>query len=172
MNCVKCGAELRSEQKVCIRCGTRTAAGGNFNVETKEAWRPTRKMICAAAGIALLLIILLVARSFRTIPPEDVTKEWFDLMTQRACSKAEKYHSPEFTSMMQIGVNDTLSLAHSLYDEVVNNQAQYTIGAPSFTSPNRASVIVTLKYPDKRTNPIQIDLTKSGRRWLIAHVAY
>lgn len=171
MNCVKCGAELHPDQKVCIRCGTRTVAGGNFNVETKEAWKPTRNMIIAAVGVALLLIVMLVARSFKTVPPEIIAQEWFDAMTQRSYGKAESFHSPEFTSKMQSGITDTRALSDYLFDEVVNNQAQYTIGVPTFPSPGRANVLVTLKYPDGHVNELPIDLVKCGRRWLIASVA-
>ena len=172
MKCVKCGAELRSEQKVCIVCGTRTAAGGHFHIEEKEAWKPTRNMIYAAVGVAVLLIILLIARGFRTVPPEVVTKEWFDAITQRAYSKAEQYHSPEFTSKMESGVNDTRAMSDDLFDEVVNNQAQYTVGEPSFPTQGRANVMVTMRFPDGHANEVPVDLVKSGRRWLIASVAY
>lgn len=172
MNCVKCGAELRAEQKVCIVCGTRTAAGGHFHVETKERWKPTAIHIYAATGVAVLLIILLIAHVTRTVPPEVVTKEWFDAMSQRSCRQAEKLNSPEFTSKMEAGVSDTAALSDYLFDEVVNNQAVYTIGVPSFPSAGRANVLVTLKYPDGHEMEVPVDLTKSGRRWLIASVAY
>jgi hypothetical protein len=169
---VKCGAELRSEQKVCIVCGTRTAAGGHFHVEEKQAWKPTAIHIYAASAVAVVLIILLITHIFSTVPPEVVAKEWFDAMSQRSCRQAEKYHSPEFISKMQSGISDTQAISDYIFDEVVNNQAVYTVGVPSFPSPGRANVLVTLKYPDGHVNEVPVDLTKSGRRWLIANVAY
>lgn len=177
MNCVKCGAELRSEQKVCIVCGTRTAAGGNFVVEEKEAWRPTRQMIYAAAGLGVILIIAIVAMCLKTVPPQVVTQEWFDAMVQREYAKAEKLNAPEFTSKMQPGSSDTPALSDMLYDEVNGNQGTYTVGSPTVdrsSSPERAQVMVTMTYqdPSRPTRQIPVDLVKSGRKWLIANVAY
>ncbi len=177
MNCVKCGAELRSEQKVCIVCGTRTAAGGNFNVEEKEAWRPTRQMVYAAGGLAVILIIAIVAMCLKTVPPQVVTQEWFDAMVQRQYAKAEKLNSPEFTSKMQPGTSDTAAMSDFLYDEVNGNQGTYKVGDPTVDasgSPQRAQVTVTMTYedPSRPARQIPVDLVKSGRRWLIANVAY
>lgn len=177
MKCVKCGAELRSEQKVCIVCGTRTAAGGNFNVEEDEPWRPTRPMIYAAGCLAVILIIAIVAMCMKTVPPQTVTQEWFEAMTQRQYAKAEKLNSSEFTSKMQPGMSDTAALSDMLYDEVNGNQGTYKVGDPTIDtsrSPQRAQVTVTLTYPDpsRPTRQIPVDLVKSGRRWLIANVAY
>ena len=175
MNCVKCGAELHPEQKVCIKCGTRTLAGGNFSVAEKDPWKPTRNMKYAAAGAALLLIVVLIVSSLKVIGPEIITKEWFDAMVGRAYNKAEQYHSPEFTSKMQSGISDTRAISDYLYDDVVNNQAQYTVGEPTYdvpAAPTRANVMVTLKFADGHANETQIDLIKSGRRWLIDNVAY
>ena len=173
MNCVKCGAELRDEQKVCIKCGTRTAAGGHFHVEEKEAWKPSRNVIYVAAGVAFVLIVALILQGLRVVPPEIVTKEWFEAMIQREYSKAEKYHAPEFTQQMQAGVNDTTVLSERMFDEVANNRARYTIGAPKFDveyDPTTAQVPVTLSYPDHHTSPILVDLAKSRRHWLITNV--
>jgi len=175
VNCVKCGAELHPDQKVCIKCGTRTAAGGHFYIEKKEAWKPTRNMKYAAAGAVVLLIVALIVNSLKVIPPDEVTKEWFDAMVGREYNKAARHHSPEFTSKMQSGISDTRAISDYLYDDVVNNQAQYTIGAPTYdipAAPTRANVMVTLTLADGRQNEIQVDLIKSGRRWLIDNVAY
>lgn len=175
MNCVKCGAELRSDQKVCIVCGTRTVAGGNFDVEEKQAWKPTRSMIYAAAGVALVLIIALVAMCLKTVPPDVVTKEWFDAMSQRECRKAEQLNSPEFVSKMQAGTSDTAALSDYLFDEVNGKQGKYAVGAPTYdipSAPTRAQLTVTISYPEGPPRMIPVDLVKSGRRWLIANVAY
>jgi len=169
---VKCGAELRSEQKVCIVCGTRTAAGGHFHIEEKQAWKPTAVHIYAAAGVAVVLVILLITHMFRTLPPDAVAKEWFDAMSQRSYGRAEKLNSPEFTSKMQTGISDTAAIGDYIFDEVVNNQAVYTVGTPTFPATGRANVLVTLKYPDGHVNEVPVDLVKSGRKWLIANVAY
>ena len=172
MKCVKCGADLRSEQKVCIVCGTRTAAGGYYHVEEKEPWRPSRKMIYAAAGVGLLLIVMIVAHAFRVVPPDEVTREWFGAMTRRSCGKAAGYHSPEFASKMQPGISDTHALSDYFFDETHNSEATYTIGKATYPSTDRANVAITLNYPDNRVSQISVDLEKSGRRWLITGVAH
>ena len=171
MKCVKCGAELRSEQKVCIVCGTRTAADGHFHVEKKEPWKPTRNMIYVASGVGLLLIIMLVCHIFRTIPPDVVTKEWFSAMAQRSCQKASSYHTDDYNSRMEPGISDTFAMSDSIFDKIHNDGAKYTVGEPTYPSPGRASVTVTLKYPDDHIYEIPIELAKSGRRWLIDGVS-
>lgn len=176
MNCAKCGAELRREQKVCIVCGTRTVAGGNFSVGEKEPWRPTRQMIYAAGGVVLLLTIVIIAMSLRVTPPNVIAQEWFDAMVQRSTRKAQQFHSPELTSKMQTGVSDSNALSDYLYDEVNGKQGTYKIGEPIYdvpSSPTRATVTVTMSYPSgDPPREIPIGLVKAGRRWLIANVAY
>ena len=171
MKCVKCGADLRSEQKVCIVCGMRTAAGGHYHTEEKERWRPSRNMIYAAAGVGLLLIIMIVAHAFRVTPPDEVAKDWFSAMAQRSCGKAASYHSPEYASKMQPGISDTHAISDYIFDEIHNAEATYTIGKPTYISTGRANVVITLTYPDNRLRTIPVELEKSGRRWLIAGVA-
>ncbi|MGI6295286.1 MAG: hypothetical protein ACOX3G_04295 [Armatimonadota bacterium] len=170
MKCVKCGADLRSEQKVCIVCGTRTAAGGHFHVETKEAWKPSARVKYAAAGVGVLLVILLLCHIFRTIPPKIIATEWFDAMAQRSCGKAAGYHTDAFNSRMQPGVSDTHAMSEYFFDEIHNNEATYTVGEAAYPSAGHATVIVTLKYPDQRERQIPINLVKMGRRWLIDSV--
>jgi len=168
LNCRKCGAELHPDQKVCIQCGTRTVAGGGFYVEEKEPWKPTRNMKYAAAGVVLLLIILLVARSLRTVPPDVVAKQWFDAMLSRQCATAAKYQSESFLSSMPAGMNDTLAISDDLVENIGTTNAQYTFGSPTLDTTNTAKVPITVKYTDGRTSQLEVDLTKSGRQWQIS----
>jgi len=171
VKCVKCGAELRDEQKVCIQCGMRTAAGGHFHIEEKEAWKPSRNVKCAAAGVVALLIIAVVAMSFRIVPPEVVTKQWFDSMISRDYSKAEQYHSQQFMDYMQQNMRDTRAISDELIDRLGGFQTPYTIGAPTFTAPDQATVPVTFTSPDGGPGTITVTLAKFGRKWLVTSEA-
>ena len=174
VNCHKCGAELRSEQKVCIKCGTRTIAGGNFDVEEKQPFEITRSMKYVAAAAVLMIIVLLVAQCLRVTPPDVIAQEWFDAMAQRDYNRANQFHSPEFTSNMQTGITDTQALSDYIYDELNTKQGQGTVGKPIYTLgvPNEATVNIAMSYADGHTGAIQVIFTKIGRRWLVKKLVY
>lgn len=170
MNCRKCGAELHPEQKVCLQCGTRTAAGGNFAVDEKESWRPTPNMIKAGIGVLVLIVLLLVMRGLRTIPPDQIAQEWFDSMVGRNYGKAQKYITEGFKSRMVTGVSDLRALSDNYYEEVINNQAKYTFDKPVYdipADPHTAKINLNLSYPDGQTKQIEIDMVKNGRHWIV-----
>lgn len=130
-------------------------------------------MIYAAGAVVFILLIALVARGLKVVPPEVVTDKWLTAMVQREYNKAEQYNSPEFTQKMQTGVSDTRAMSDSLYDMITANQGTYTIGAPTYAppdSPTQAKIIVAVKAGED-SREIQVDLTKIGRKWLIANVA-
>jgi len=172
VNCVKCGAELHEDQKVCIQCGTRTAAGGHFHVEEKQAWRPSKNAIYGAIGGALLLIIVIVAMSLRIVPPQTVAQQWFDSMVSRNYSKASRYHSEQFKHEMQTTMSDTQTKSEMIIDRLGGVQTAYTFGAPSTVSPGQVSVPVTFTGSDGQPGTITILLGQFGRKWLITGVAY
>ena len=172
MKCHKCGAELRSEQKVCIVCGTRTAAGGNFAVEEKEPFQITKNMKYAAAGAALLILVLIVAQMLRVTPPDVVAKEWFDAMASRAIIKADKFYSPGYESRVQDGVSDSRTISDMIYEELNTKQAQSSIGKPTYNSSTQATVNIAMSYPDQPARNLQLTFTKSGRRWLIDRLVF
>ncbi len=172
MNCVKCGAELREEQKVCIQCGTRTAAGGHFHVEEKEAWKPSQNVKYAALAAAVVLIIVIAAMCLRIVPPEVVTQQWFDSMVSRNYGKAAKFHSPEFTQRMEQNMSDTRAVSDMIIDRLGDIRTPYTFGAPTLVTPNQATVPVSYKGPDGLPATITVSLAKTGRRWLVTSVAY
>ena len=175
MNCTKCGVELHPDQKVCIQCGTRTAAGGQFEVEQpKEPWRPTKNMIIGAGAAVGLLIIILIALSLRTTPPEVVADEWFDAMSQRSMRKARRYLTPELAERLGSGGGSELNaIADEYYTAVFHEEATYEIGEPTYDMPNkptRADVVIAITYPGGTTGHVEIQLTRVGRRWLISQI--
>lgn len=171
--CSKCGAELRSQQKVCIKCGTRTVAGGNFDYGEKEPFQITRNMKRAAAGVALLLVIILIARFLQVTPPDVVAQRWFDAMSQRELNAANAFHSPDFTAKMQPAVSDTTAISDFIYDEINSKQAKPTVGKPVIDGGGtQATVTISLSYPDGGARTIDVVFAKIGRRWLINDLRY
>ena len=174
MNCTKCGAELHPDQKVCIQCGTRTAAGGQFEVEQpKEPWRPTKNMIIGAGAAVVLLIIILVVLSQCTTPPEAVADEWFSAMSQRSMRKARHYLTPELQQRLGGGGGELMAMADEYYTAVLHEDATYTVGKPTYNAPKkptRANVVIVISYPGGTTGQVEIQLTKVGRRWLISQI--
>ncbi len=172
MKCVKCGAQLRDNQKVCIQCGTRTAAGGNFQVEQKEAWKPSLNVKVAAAGAALLIILLIVTACLKIVPPETVAKQWFDSMVSRNYSKAANFHSQQFIAEMEQTMFDTRAKSDMIIDRLGGVQTPYTFSAPTTTAPGQASVLVKFTSDDGQPGTITISLGKFGRKWLITSMSY
>lgn len=172
MKCAKCGAELREEQKVCIQCGARTAAGGHFEVEQKQAWKPSANVKYAVLAAAVVLLVAVAAMCLRIAPPETVAKQWFDSMVSRNYAKAERFHSQRFVQQMEQTMSDTRAVSDMIIDRLGDVQTPYTFGPPTTIAPNQASVPVNYTAPDGQSGTITINLAKFGRRWLITSVGY
>lgn len=175
VKCHKCGADLRSEQKVCIKCGTRTIAGGNYEVHDKEAFQVTRNMKIAAAAAALLVLVAILVRCLQVTPPNVVAQQWFDAMAQREINKAVLFHSPDFTANEQVGVSDPQAISDRFYEELNANQGKETLSPVTYDVPGggatQATVNINLSYPDGTSKIIQVTLKKIGRKWLIDRMA-
>ena len=172
MNCRKCGAELHPDQKVCIQCGERTAAGGKFDVEEEQRWRPSQKQIYVCAGVvAFLLLVLMLYKALHVVPPEVVAKDWFDAMLQRRFTAARSYVTPEFEQDLSARMMDMRALADTWIEEVSNNRATYQVGPPALdrpTNPRRADLTITMKYPGGQlAREIKVEMAKVGRAWKV-----
>lgn len=174
VKCHKCGAELRSEQKVCIQCGTRTIAGGNFEIHEKQPFQITSSMKKVAAAAAALVLVLLLAQCLRVTPPDAVAQTWFNAMAQRDYNKAAKFHSPDYASSMQDGISDTRAVSDFIYDELNARQAKGKVGQAVYTAgaSNQATVDIALSYPDGQARTMQVAFAKIGRKWLIERLVY
>ena len=174
MNCPKCGAELHPDQKVCIQCGTRTAAGGQFVVpEERQPWRPTKNVIIGAAVAVCLLVIILVALSLRVTPPDVVADEWFGAMAQRSLGKAREGLTPELQQRFGGGADELMALSDEYYTAVAQEDATYTVGKPRYDNPKKpekATVVIDLKHPGGATGQVELEFTKVGRKWLISQI--
>lgn len=171
--CRKCGAELRSEQKVCIKCGTRTVAGGNYFQDEKKPFEITRNMKYAGAGILLLLLIALVVRCLTVVPPDTIAERWFDAMLSRNYNAAERFQSQRFADQLQQNILDTRALSDNLWDQTHTQQGKAVVGAVVYdegNTPPTATVDITISFPDGRVATTQVVFGKYGRRWLIDNV--
>ena len=173
MNCRKCGTELHPDQKVCIKCGTPTPAGGGFDVEETERWRPSKNMIIGAGVAVGVLIIALVIAAMRTAPPEVVAKEWFDAMSNREIRKARQYITAEMEQSLEDTTGGLLALSDEYFVAVTQDNASVTFGKPRFDvedNPTAANVTIALKYPDGRWDEVEVQMTKVGRSWRINQI--
>lgn len=174
MNCAKCGAELHPEQKVCLECGARTAAGGAFYVEEKQLWRPTPAMIKVTGAAAFVLILVLLALGLRVTPPESVANEWFDALTQRQVRKASSMITPALQQTLSARGEDIRSLSDEYYSAVINDGATWTMGEPRLDPEDRpvnATITFVLTYPDGQRKEVEARMLKIGRRWLVNEVS-
>ena len=170
MNCRKCGAELREEQKVCIVCGTRTVAGGGFYVEQEKAWRPSRNVLIGAGVFVLILIILMIANLLRVTPPGDVAMEWFDAMSQRQFSRARECMTPALQEKPSSAGMELMAIADGFYEAVNRNQGKASLGSvtqDSRSDPKSVTVTINLRYPAGSSDIVVLKLVKSGRAWRI-----
>jgi len=167
LNCRKCGAALRKEQKVCIACGTLTPAGGNFYVEEGKRWIPTPKQKYAAGGVVLLLVILLIAHLMRTVPPEIVAQQWFDALVSRNIRVARQYVTPDLEQNLQDQMMDLRAISDDYYTRVVVDQAKYEVAKPAIESPTKATVMVKLIDPEGSGYQVCLDMIKQGRCWRV-----
>ena len=175
MNCRKCGAELHPDQKVCIHCGERTAAGGKFDVDEEQHWRPTPKQMYIAGGIvALLLVIFLAHKVLYVTPPEQVAGKWFDAMVHRELSIARNYVTPRVEQELSTRMMDLRALADDYCSDITSNNGTYTVSPPAFdspTTPKRADITITVNYAGGNGGrEVRVQMAKVGRAWRIDRV--
>lgn len=173
VNCRKCGAELHPDQKVCIECGTRTAAGGGFDYGEETRWRPSPKMIKMALGaVALLLLVCIVYKLVHVAPPETVAREWFSAMIQRQTRTAQDYLTPKVEQDLQNRMMDLGSLSDDLRLEV--SQGSYRISSPIYSGAGAESTAeVTISItPNSGAGgkDVRIRMVKVGRVWKINEI--
>ncbi|MGB9619471.1 MAG: zinc ribbon domain-containing protein [Armatimonadota bacterium] len=173
MNCRKCGAELHPDQKVCIQCGERTAAGGKFDVEEERHWRPSpRLMQAVGAAVALLILILILYRALHVVPPEVVAEDWFNAMLSRNFSRARTMITPAFDQDLSARMMDMRALAEMWIEDINSYNATPRVSAPDYdkpTDPRRAIITITLQSNSGETaRQIRLTLVRVGRVWKIA----
>ena len=173
INCPKCGAELKEEQKVCIICGALTPASG-FYYQDHTRWYHSRKLRIAGLAVAAVVLLSLIINAFRVMPPQIVAAEWCDDMSQGLLANAQKYASPNLTTNLQERMTDTRAISDDIRSRSGNAYVDAIPGEPAFdveAAPTEASVDVSLVDPSGQTiYQCHVKLIKSGRRWLVENV--
>lgn len=169
MNCQKCGAELRKEQKVCIVCGTPTPAGGNFYVEEDKKWTPSLLQKCIGGGVVLVLLILIIANMLKVVPPEKVAQKWVDALVSRQVKTARNLSTPTMEQNLQTGF-DLVALSDDYNSRVVADEAEYKVAKPVYSDPSNANVKILFATPDGSVFTVNLDMIKQGRRWMVDRV--
>ncbi|MCX8052417.1 MAG: hypothetical protein N3B12_01300 [Armatimonadetes bacterium] len=172
MNCRRCGAELHPEQKVCIQCGERTAAGGKFDVEEETHWRPSARQIqIVGAIVAVVILALILYKALHVVPPETVARNWFDAMLSRNFSKARTCITPKFDQDLTSKMMDMRALADMWLDDTNSYSASPRFGPPSYDRPNdprRARIKIELRSPTGEIiREITLEMSRIGRAWKI-----
>ena len=172
VQCRKCGADLDPKQKVCPRCGERTAAGGKFDVDEEPKWQPSRKLVLTISGLVILVILVLVLCSaLRVVPPEKVAEEWFICLASRSLAKASSYTTPALKERLRTRMFDLQTLSDEYYTEIVTNEATYKVHAARYVTSTKAQISIILTYPGGAPGPeIKLELIKRGRKWLVDNV--
>ena len=174
MECRKCGAELHPDQKVCIKCGEPTPAGGGFDYGEKEPWRPNRsQMLIAGGAIALLLLIVILGKVLHTTPPEEVAEEWFSAMAERRIRAAREMVTPNLEEELAKRNMDLRDRSDEYFDKIDREGATYSLGETTLDSPDnptRAYIAIKLSFPDGTSSTIPLELAKHGRTWRVDRV--
>ncbi len=115
----------------------------------------------------MIVLIFVLINVFRTVPPDEVAKEWFCAMAERRLGSAQEYVSPNMTAELLSKNSDLRDLSDNYFNEIHNNGAKYEV-KPARLSPDgkKANVTVIMSGRDCYRQ-IRIELIKSGRRWLI-----
>lgn len=171
MQCKKCGAELHEDQKVCIACGTRTIRGDNYEYDSQVAWRPSMKMIISAAGVVVLIVLVMILNSMKTVPPKDVAKEWFSAMSQRKVKDARELSTPHLEEDLQSRGMDLMAISDEYYGDITSDGGSVSIGEPKAAGKNTLSLDVSVTYGDgEPARGHSIEMVKVGRQWRVDKV--
>lgn len=173
LKCRKCGAELHPDQKVCIVCGETTSAGGKFDVEEEQHWRPTALQVKIAAGVVgAILLIFILHKLLYVKPVDEVAKEWFDAVVQRQLAVAKRLSAPELEQNLATQSLDLRGLSDLYVTDITGSGGTYTFGQAQFDNPTRpktADIEVLVKGPTgELLRIVKLHLVKIGRAWKVA----
>ncbi len=140
-----------------------------FYVEEHKPWRPSRNMIIVAAVLLVFWIGSMVASSMRTVPADEVVREWFQAMIGRQAVTAEDYVTPRMLQSLAERQNNLQMLSDDYYDRVVNGNARYRISKPSYSPPTDPKYATVAIAGDGNNGPlqVQVQMVKVGRQWKI-----
>jgi hypothetical protein len=126
-----------------------------------------------AVGVVLIILIIMIARGFQTVPPSTIAKDWFEAMYQRQMGKAQSLVTPRLQEDLAKRNSSLMAVADDYYSKVNTDGAKYKVGKLTFDvpdSPKTASVSIPLDYPDGRTGSVDIEMVKVGRQWRVNRI--
>lgn len=167
MRCVKCGIELHEKQKVCIKCGAATPAGGAFYVEEEEV-KSKKPIIIGAAVVILLLAAVIIWRSTLVPPPDAVAGEWFSALSGRNVSKARELVTDKFQQELASKTSDMNALSDEYVMMLMDYGKKYTVSKPRFVDRKHAEAEITVGGKDGRQMTVQ--MVKLKNRWFVDRV--
>ncbi|MFQ3549672.1 MAG: zinc ribbon domain-containing protein [Armatimonadota bacterium] len=175
--CQKCGAELSDTQKVCVVCGAYTAAAGVFYEEEKKNLEiPPKYLWIGGAAIALILIIIILAKVLHVDPPETVAKQWAQSLANRQLKDARALTLPSFDESARERLMDVASLADDISNYVKEKNADIEVKEISetqvaMTSEAPANIkifMINFVYPEGASKTLIVQIQKEGRHWKVA----
>lgn len=174
MKCMKCGAENRDDQKVCLRCGALTPAGGGFYFKEKEKWWQSRDLqIKVGAGLAVLLLIFIIVKAMHTDPPEVVARQWFEAMVDRRVIAADEYTTSAYQDDLTNRMMDSRGVSDECYTAVVLDGGKYKVGKPvAEAGPKKVLVSINVMDAEGSGRSWEVHLIKKGRSWRINQVQF
>ena len=174
MKCMKCGAENREDQKVCLSCGALTPAGGGFYYTVEKKWWQSRSLqIKIGAGLAALLLIVLIVKALHVDPPEVVAKQWFEAMTDRRVNAADRLTTNAYKDDLTNRMMDSRAVSDECYTSVVLDGGKYKVGKPAQEAgPKNVVVDIAVIDPEGSDRTWNVHLVKMGRCWRIKQVVF
>jgi len=170
LKCRKCGADLHEDQKVCLQCGERTVRGGGFEYGGKQPWRPTPAQLKIAGGVIGVLLIIIIALSLRTAPPDQVAGEWFEAVVDRRMRVVRDLSTSGLIEQLEASPAGLMAVCDNYNDQVSMNEAKISEPKLVSASGRSAKVAIELTYAAGGGAQVNIELVKEGRCWKVSSV--
>ncbi|MBO7394106.1 MAG: hypothetical protein J6U98_07910 [Abditibacteriota bacterium] len=169
-HCKKCGAELHENQKVCIKCGEVTEAGGNFEYGSNRilpdlSKLPMDKIYYGLGALAFIIILICVICAMRVTPPDKICREWFVCMYSQNTKGAEKYMSDEYAEEKKLDASMTTD-AQEYHTAVTEEGNKYTIKKYEEPAKDTVSYVIGIEQNGEKV----VTLKKMGRKWKVCEV--
>ena len=169
-HCKKCGAELHENQKVCIRCGEVTEAGGKFEYGDNRilpdlSKLPMTKIYYGLGALVFIIILICVLCSLRVTPPEKVCEEWFTCMYSQNTKGAEKLMTDEYVEEKKLDASMTTD-SMEFHTAVTEEGNSYTIEKYEAPDKDTVSYVIGIAQNGEKI----VTLKKVGRKWKVCEV--
>jgi len=169
MKCEKCGGQIDPKGRYCMECFE--PAPSPFADEEKKPI--PKQAIYAGAGLVVLIVLVSVILSLRTMPPDRVAMEWLEACASANGLRAMKYTTDEFEASGSID----RKMSYEKIEEYATNRREtgltFTPHPPVYDRPKRptsAEVVVTFHYGKGLDYDRKIILRKVGRDWKVDDV--